>query len=294
MPGNGPNAPQAVILPEPRKRFARTAARLDALSAGHTMGQWLQFMGGLSRAQHCIAEVLGPDESPDLAVLGQAAEGGLPPLAPERWAWRADWRDGLDLLLDAACDSAIPAPARRVAESLRQQAPERVDALADAFLGDGVDAADAGAALYVAAALQVQFTRRAASLPRSSVGLLAQRGLCPCCGSTAVAGVVAEAAPARGLRYLHCSLCSAAWNHVRAMCTNCGQSRSLALKEIEGGAGTVKAEVCEDCGTYAKLLFEARDPQVDPVADDLASLGLDILLYESGWWRHAPNPWLLG
>jgi len=35
------------------------------------------------------------------------------------------------------------------------------------------------------------------------------------------------------------------------------------------------------------------DPRLDPVADDLASLGLDVLVGEAGWSRHAPNPLVL-
>jgi FdhE protein len=156
-----------------------------------------------------------------------------------------------------------------------------------------MDTTDAGAALYVAAALQVYFSRLAASLPAPSLRLLPQRGLCPCCGSTPVSGVVTETGQTRGARYLHCSLCATAWNHVRAVCITCGQSRSVALKGIEGDSGAVKAETCDDCRTYAKMLYQARDMAVDPFADDLATLGLDVLVAEAGWSRHAPNPLLL-
>jgi FdhE protein len=45
-------------------------------------------------------------------------------------------------------------------------------------------------------------------------------------------------------------------------------------------------------GTYAKMFYQRRDLEVDPVADDLASLGLDVLAGEDGWSRHAPNPLL--
>jgi FdhE protein len=69
-------------------------------------------------------------------------------------------------------------------------------------------------------------------------------------------------------------------------------SRSVALKEIEGDGGTVKAETCDDCHTYAKMLYK-RTQKVDPFADDLATQGLDVLVAEAGWSRHAPNPLLL-
>ncbi|MDB5434432.1 MAG: protein fdhE, partial [Phenylobacterium sp.] len=62
---------------------------------------------------------------------------------------------------------------------------------------------------------------------------------------------------------------------------------------IEGDSGAVKAETCGDCHSYAKMLYQPQDMKVDPVADDLATLGLDVLVAEAGWSRHAPNPLLL-
>lgn len=67
----------------------------------------------------------------------------------------------------------------------------------------------------------------------------------------------------------------------------------LALHAIDGSGGAVKAETCDACRGYAKMLYQASDMQVDPIADDLASLGLDLLVSEAGWSRHAPNPLVL-
>ena len=197
------------------------------------------------------------------------------------------------MLIDGADTRAMPAPAQMAMASLRDRGAEGLEALADDFLRGGVDVADAAAALYVAAALQVYFTRLAASLSAPSLRLLPQRGLCPCCGSTPVAGVVTASGPAPGSRYLYCSLCATAWNHVRAVCITCGEARSLSLKGIEGDAGVIKAETCDGCHTYAKMLYQKQDMKVDPFADDLATLGLDLLVAEAGWARHAPNSLLL-
>jgi FdhE protein len=292
-PQGGVTAPDALILPDPDTRFARTAARLDALSVGHPMEEWLRFMARLAEAQHAVAGAAAPFVGPDRAAVEQAVEARLPPLAADGHRRDPKWRDGLVLLLDVAKDGMSPAPARLAMASLRDCALERVEVLADGFLHGCVDMADASAALYVAAALQVYFTRLAASLPGPSLRLLPQRGLCPCCGSTPVSGMVTESGQTRGARYLYCSLCATAWHHVRAVCITCGQSRSVALKGVEGDSGAVKAETCDDCHTYAKMLYQARDMQVDPFADDLATLGLDVLVAEAGWSRHAPNPLLL-
>lgn len=71
------------------------------------------------------------------------------------------------------------------------------------------------------------------------------------------------------------------------MCVTCGGSRAISLKEIDGNASPAKAETCDECHTYAKMLYHAKDMSADPFADDLATLGLDLLVAEAGWSRHA-------
>jgi FdhE protein len=290
-PLGGVKAPDAIMLPDPATRFANTAARLEALSVGHPMAEWLRFMARLAAAQHAAALTMGSLPGSSRATVEQAMAARMPPLAAEGHRRDPAWRDGLAVLLDRFDATAIPAPALAVMTNLRGRGAEDVEALADDFLYGHVD--DAGAALYVAAALQVYFTRLAAALPAPSLRLLPQRGLCPCCGSPPVAGVVTRSGHTPGTRYLYCSLCATAWNHVRAVCSTCGQSRSVVLKGIEGDAGVVKAETCDDCHSYVKILYPAQDAKLDPFADDLATLGLDVLVAEAGWSRHAPNPLLL-
>jgi len=292
-PSGGVKAPEALILPDPATRFARSAARLEALSAGHPMMEWLRFMAQLAQAQHVVAATLRPFAKPEQIAVEHAVHARMPPLAADGHRRDPAWSDGLAMLLDALDGRAIPAPARAVMASLRDREVGAVEALADGFLRRGVDATDVGAALYIAAALQVYFTRSAADLPAASLRLLPQRRLCPCCGSTPISGVITASGETPGTRYLYCSLCSTAWNHVRAVCITCGEARSLSLQGIEGDSGAVKAETCNECHTYSKMLYQAREMKVDPFADDLATLGLDLLVADGGWARHAPNPLLL-
>jgi FdhE protein len=296
-PQGGVVAPDPLILPDPAKRFAATAARLRALSDGHPMADWLRFMAGLAQAQHDSVTRLSPLAGLEAALVAQAVEARMPPLAADGHRRDPLWRESFTVLLDSSdtgpFGGAVPAEARTVMQSLRARDVAEVEKLADDFVSGGVAPADMGAALYVAAALQVYFTCLAGRLSAADLRLLPERGLCPCCGSSAVAGVVTASGPTPGTRYLHCSLCSTAWNHVRAVCTTCGESRAVSLMGIEGDSGAVKAEACGDCHSYAKMLYQAQDTNVDPVADDLATLGLDILVAEAGWSRHAPNPLLL-
>ncbi|THD63448.1 formate dehydrogenase accessory protein FdhE [Phenylobacterium sp.] len=296
-PQGGVDAPDPLILPDPTTRFAATATRLEALSGDHPMADWLRFMVSLAQAQHDAMAALAPLAGPDAALVRQAVEARMPPLAADGHRRHPIWREGLLALLghseSGPFAAAVPREARAVMQSLRARGAAAAEKLADDFLSGGVAAADSGAALYVAAALQVYFTRLAGGLSAQDLRLLPERGLCPCCGSLPVSGMVTASGKTPGARYLHCSLCSTAWNHVRASCITCGESRELFLLSIEGGSGAVRAEVCGDCRSYAKMLYQAQDTRVDPVADDLATLGLDVLAAEAGWSRHAPNPLVL-
>ncbi|MCH8857708.1 MAG: formate dehydrogenase accessory protein FdhE, partial [Proteobacteria bacterium] len=55
----------------------------------------------------------------------------------------------------------------------------------------------------------------------------------------------------------------------------------------------VQAECCSECGHYLKLMHPARDNGIEPVADDLATLTLDLLVSEEGQQRHGVNLLLL-
>lgn len=289
----GVKAPEPIVLPDPARRFAATAQRLEQLADGHPMDAWLRFLGRVARAQHEVATTLALGTALDPAAMTQAIDARIPPFAADGHRRDASWREGLARLLERIDRNDLPDAALQVIEQLQRSDAAAQDRLADRFLRGGLAADDAGAAIYVAAALQVYFTCAAARLQAEDLRLLEERGLCPCCGSPPVAGVVTAGGTTPGMRYLHCSLCSTAWNHVRAVCITCGGTRHLALQAIDGDAGLVKAETCGECHTYAKLLYQIHDMQADPHADDLASFGLDILVAEAGFARHAPNPLLL-
>jgi FdhE protein len=282
-----------MMLPDPARRFAVTARRLDTLGSGHPMEAWLRFMAQLAWAQHEAVTALPPSAVVSPSSVEESVMARAAPLATDRRALDPAWQAGLIRVLQHFDALTLPNEARAVIADLQRHDPAALEALADAFLRGGLEAQQSGHALYIAAALQVHFTSLAATLAADSLRLLPQRGLCPCCGSPPVSGLVTASGRTPGSRYLYCSLCSTAWNHVRAVCITCGVSGTLSLKSIEGDNGAVKAETCGSCRTYAKLLYEAQDTRVDPFADDLASLALDVLVGEAGWSRHAPNPLLL-
>ena len=83
------------------------------------------------------------------------------------------------------------------------------------------------------------------------------------------------------------------WNVVRVKCLLCSSTDGISFREIEGRP-SVKAETCDKCRAYVKILYQVNDPSLDPMADDVATLGLDMLLAEEGWKRGSHNPFLLG
>jgi FdhE protein len=292
-PTGGVTAPEPLLLPEPATRFSATAGRLRTLASGHPMAEWLGFMSLLSEAQHIAATILPPMPAIEPGLIAQSVEARMPPLSADGHHRNSAWRDGLSVLFDELDGKDVPSPASAIVANMRGTSANEIEDLADGFLRGSLRTDDVGPALYVAAALQVYFTRLAGGLDASALRLLPQRGLCPCCGSTAVSGLITASGATPGTRYLYCSMCSTAWNHVRAVCITCESSGSLSLKGIERGSAAVQAETCDSCHTYAKMLYQTKDTKVDPYADDLASVGLDIMVSEAGWARHAPNPLLL-
>jgi len=251
------------------------------------MGDWLRFLACLADAQ--AASVKDDGDATDTAThpASNAAEAHRTPALNVATEPFGDiWHVALRHIIAMPTDD-LPDQARTVVAGL---AARDTEALARAWLDGRLPAQHAGEAPFIVAALQVVFATKAAALDMATVHLLPQRGLCPVCASPPVAGVITAAGRTPGVRYLHCGLCAAAWNHVRAVCTGCGETKGLTLQEVEGGTGAIKAETCGVCHGYAKVMYQAKDMAVEPMADDLASLGLDMMVSEAGWSRLAPNP----
>lgn len=289
----GVKAPDPILLPDRSKRFARTATRLAKLADGHPLEAWLRFLADVSWAQHAVVTSIAPGATLPADVVARVVDARLPPLAADGHPRDPAWLEGLRLLLGEVESDRLPPPAHDAIMQLRGMDDAAIETLADQFLRGTIAVADTAAAVYVVAALQAYFTVSASRLDASQLRLLEERALCPCCGSPSVAGLITATGITPGTRFLQCSLCSTAWNHVRVACITCGGTGKLKVQAIEGDNELVKAETCGDCHTYSKLLYQVKDMQADPVADDLASLGLDLLVAEAGFARHAPNPFLL-
>lgn len=276
------------LLPETRSLFADRADRFAALATDHSLGDWLAFLGRLSRAQHDALQALPDLPLPDAATLEQAQQHRMPPLNASVLRPPAAWRTIVRRFAGELGPEAPPA-ARQALDALAVSGDATLDTLADTLLSGDPQATDAALLPFVGAALQVVFTALASRLTAGRLQALDAHGVCPCCGSLPVASVVRLGAAINNLRYLHCSLCNTEWNAPRAVCTTCGTDKDVALHQLEGASGSVRAETCDACKSYLKIAYQEKDPHVDPVADDLATLALDLLVDETGYQRAGPN-----
>jgi FdhE protein len=96
----------------------------------------------------------------------------------------------------------------------------------------------------------------------------------------------------QGYRYLHCALCATEWHLVRIKCSHCESTAGIHYHTIEGGSTAIRAESCDECRTYRKICYQEHDMEVEPLADDLGSLSLDLLMTEAGFHRGSGNPLL--
>ncbi|MFK0375135.1 formate dehydrogenase accessory protein FdhE [Pandoraea sp. NPDC090278] len=314
-------------MPQRAEVFSARAARLRQLADGHPLGDYLRLMAALVDAQQRVLDNFQA-ERPSPESIEQAQQHCMP-LVPASGGYDAGrWQPLLTPLLDAVASQPGVSPAvKAVIDRVRAADPASLEAGAQALLaghGKGVDAASAP---FLMAALQVLWTGVASTFDAGEVPMLDVPNVCPVCGTLPVASVVRIGGAHEGYRYLACGLCSTEWHMVRVKCTHCEASEHVAyhvvdtagdasasgedVAAVEGGllkgkdgrpkldeaakrvaSEPIRAESCDDCHSYRKIFYQDKDPFVEPVADDLASLALDVLMGEAGYARANGNPLL--
>ncbi len=273
-PASEPAQLLPVRLPDPARVFEARAERLASLARGHPAAPFLELLARAARGQHA-------------AVRTVAVGGGLRlldgrPLDRARLERDPSWRAMLRIVLAGCGGADLPGPARAVLERLSRATEAELEARARAVLSDAPD--DLAAAPFVGAALQVYFTRLAAGLDPGAVPPAAAD--CPVCGAPPVAGLVVGD---DRVRYLSCTLCASQWHLPRIRCAACDAGDAISYLALEDAPAGVKAEACDRCRSYVKL-FDLQDlPGAEPVADDAATIVLDVLMGERGYHRAGQN-----
>ncbi|MGI4778935.1 MAG: formate dehydrogenase accessory protein FdhE [Janthinobacterium lividum] len=298
-----------VHMPVKASVFADRQLRLRQLAAAHPVRDYLLFIADLASAQH---EVLAnyPDVAlPDAAACTAAAKVLKPPTPAFGWPRDPVWRTELRRLLGLLRARLAVGQARDTVDRLVASDDDWLDAQADKLLRRIMLGLDLATAPLIAAGLQVYWTQ----LAIQTVGVHGERVFghtdpgtrCPCCGSLPTASITRIGAEDAGFRYLQCSLCSVQWHYVRIKCTHCESTKGIHFESLEPAradvevpatgarSGAVKAECCDTCGHYLKQVLMEKDPEVEPTADDLASVALDLLVSEAGFERSGHNLMLL-
>ncbi|HEX7915607.1 formate dehydrogenase accessory protein FdhE [Rudaea sp.] len=290
-----------IRIPDRTQLFAKRAERLRALAQTSPIGDYLRLFAVVADAQHlAVADFVV--ELPDAVQIKMAQTHRMPPISAANRPRAPQWRVALQAICAAVAQQPrLPDAVAQISARLRDAAADELEAHADILLGVREGEIDAAAAPFLMAALQVNWVALASRFAASEVEPIDVLGLCPLCGSLPVASVVATRAPYQGYRYLHCALCACEWHMVRVQCSQCGASgKDIAYRSLTGiaesdtaaDAAAVRAETCEHCHSYRKILYQEKDPAVEPVADDLASIALDLLLAEQGYARASGNPLL--
>lgn len=288
-----------VRLPQPATLFQERAARLRQLADGNPIADYLNFAARIVDAQQRLAAKAPAAEPVSDEIVQRANANGMP-LLPASDALEPAWRDVLRALVaDVRADATTPAPLHPVLDRLAATDDDALDALARQALADNLGREDIAAAPFVMAALQVAFSARAAVVDERTVPYAEPATICPVCGSAPVASVLRIGGEAGGHRYLHCGVCEAEWHMVRVKCSHCESTEGVRYQGLEGEGITAKAkdqvvlaETCSVCHTYRKLVNQEKSPFAEPLADDLASLTLDLLMGDTEFSRASSNPLL--
>ncbi|CRY55701.1 MULTISPECIES: formate dehydrogenase accessory protein FdhE [Yersinia] len=270
--------------------YTRRTERLQQLALDNPLSDYLDFAAKITQAQQ-KALYDYPLVLDMKAELEQSAASGKPPLDASVFPRTEHWRKLLSALI-AELRPDAPDHILAVLDNLEKASVNELELYADALLNREFGQIGSEKAPFIWAALSLYWAQMASQIPgkaRAEYG--EHRQFCPVCGSIPVSSVV-HIGTNNGLRYLHCNLCESEWHVVRIKCSNCEETRDLNYWSLDSEQAAVKAESCGDCGTYLKILYQEKDPLVEAVADDLASLILDAKMEGEGFARSSINPFL--
>ncbi|MBV7388222.1 formate dehydrogenase accessory protein FdhE [Pasteurellaceae bacterium TAE3-ERU1] len=280
-----------LLFANPKNLYQRRAARLRQLSESHPLQAYLRFCAALADAQLAVLTEHPIAQDARLATLAESDEWPHKPLEATRFERDAVWITLLHALLAKVKNDANDTILGTI-EWLEKASSNELNALADTLLQEGYLPEQSDKAFFLWAALSLYWVQLVQQLPRrkhSEIG--EQRQTCPVCGAMPVASAI-HIGESQGARYLHCGLCESEWHMVRALCSNCESGKSLNYWSIGGENSAVKAESCDECHSYLKVMYQDKDVDVEAIADDLASLFLDDELEQKGYAKSSINPLL--
>lgn len=285
--------PPFAVLPDPASVFLRRSERFAALAPGHQLEPYLHLLSQIARAQHDVAGTLPAPALPSVERLALARENTMPPISTGQVPLDVTADRTFEALIATLSKADLAPPSRSALETVEKAGPDARRTMMQAVILDEIPGDALAEHVLAAAAVQVLFTGLAAQLDVGTLQSVAD-GVCPSCGGAPVASAIVGRSGSHGTRFCTCSICATQWNVVRIKCLVCGSNNGIAYHSLEGGPETIMGETCESCSSYVKMLHQHKNSALEPFADDVASLALDLTLTKEGWTRASINPFLMG
>ncbi|OTQ74214.1 MULTISPECIES: formate dehydrogenase accessory protein FdhE [unclassified Gilliamella] len=273
-----------LFYPSTKTLYIHRAARLKTLAENNPLSDYLLFCTKIAEQQAKLINQQNAIEAPNLL------NNGLAPLSLENLPLNDIWQDYLSELLNSFSD--ISEQIEAVIQRLKQNNPEQLQEKAISLLQGKFDLVEGNESIFIWSALSVYYSQLANQIKGKAVAKNTdQSWLCPVCNSLPVASVI-QLGGNNGLRYLHCSLCESEWYVPRVKCTCCDNMQNIQYFSLDNEMAAIKTECCDACHSYLKILDQDKDPHIEVIADDVASLILDIKTEEEGFAKSGINPFV--
>ncbi|MGE0765629.1 MAG: formate dehydrogenase accessory protein FdhE [Hyphomicrobiaceae bacterium] len=286
-------APPFARLPSSTQLFIDRTLRFRFLAKNSTLAPYLEFLAALSELQYRVQKGLPEPRMAGPEAVARARARRMPPIDRNHFEMDAAFDETLAIFLHAAADLPSPPAAGDAIRRLSAANAITRETLLRHVLANSMPPETLAEHIIMASVAQIHFARCATRLAAGAL-VPVGNGACPTCGCAPSCTMVVGWPGAYGTRFCSCALCGTLWHYVRIACVLCGSTSGIGYQEIDAGSGTIKAETCDACGRYVKILYQTKDHAIEPIADDVASLALDLLMVRGRYARGTFNPFLSG
>jgi FdhE protein len=275
-----------LFYPSPKTLYVYRAERLKVLAQNSLLSDYLNFCAKIAEQQAKLVRQQKAINTLPTPLLNN----DFPPLSLENLPLNHIWQDYLLALLSSFSNTTQPI--KTIIRQLKQNDTNQLQEKALNLLNGKFELVDGNESIFIWSALSVYYCLLANQIKGKAVANNTDKSwLCPVCNSMPVASII-QLGGNNGLRYLHCSLCESEWYVPRVKCTCCDNMQDIQYFSLDKELAAIKTECCDTCHSYLKILDQDKDPHMEIIADDIASLMLDIKTEEEGFAKSGMNPFI--
>lgn len=276
-----------LFYPSPKTLYIYRAERMRYLAKDNPFSEYLNFCASIAEQQANIIK-----QKPIHIDLSNISHNTLPPLGLDNFPLTTLWQDYLTMLLETVSNTTLQIT--QIIQQLQKNSTHQLQNKAIYLLEGEFEQVDNNESLFIWSALSIYYSQLASQIKGKAIAENTDKNwFCPVCNSIPVASII-QLGNNSGLRYLHCSLCESEWYVPRIKCTSCDNMKDIQYFSLFNELSATKTECCEACFSYLKILDQDKDPRIEVVADDIASLILDIKTAEEGFAKSGVNPFIFG